>query len=141
MGSSAFDAHADWVRELHESFRTRPAARDDEADATPLHAALSLEQLDLNREEPPVRGAVVVTGESECVYDDLDIDVDAPVYRSIGNMEALGARHAGEELLGGLAERSISFELSTRPLNEQPMDEEWLASMPPLIHRQPGRQC
>ncbi|KAL1496169.1 hypothetical protein AB1Y20_014786 [Prymnesium parvum] len=126
----AFEAHANWVRSLHDAYRSRPdvmltvSAGSSIDTEFPSHERI----VNLDLDAPAYRGAP--TGSFE--YFDAEVDVDQPVYRSIGGFDSAAA---GESV------SSHSFDLGSSGFADEPMDSEWLAAMPPLLHRQVGRRA
>lgn len=121
--SESFASHCAWVRSLRESYDSiresrRESAREAEqpvdffsgaAEETPALAAAFDQILDFQEFEEP------------------------PVYRGL-QLSDTYLEHAAEDYEVGHApvchDRSLALE------SDEPMDAEWLQTMPPLVHRQ-----
>ncbi len=143
--TSAFEEHAEWVRSLRASAESlRDSQRGSE------HGS---ERVDLPGEAGGGSNAGgqfdggVMADELAPAFDralDFQDFDDEPVYRTLGlNLYGYGSDHSQDFEVGHepALYRSFDYNLSgdDYPAENEVMGSDWLATMPPLVHRQDGR--
>jgi len=122
------EEHVQWIRSLRESYSMRNSVRESvEHSISSSRSAAEEQQLPGDHElefseleEPVYRGlGALLSGYSSEGSQDFEVGHE-PTYKSLG-----------------LDDGELDLEaLAPEP---EPMDAEWLATMPPLVHRQTGR--
>merc|ERR1719399_1101975 len=156
---TAFDAHQAWLRALHASharisksdLRT-PAPfglSSPAADAVASSSAASMGPAAASPlpSAPTMWGRPEEANNMEYAFASIDLegdDFEGPVYRSLGGLFSSGnsaEAFAGEEdevPVYRSLDLASTFAAAPAPAaaHEEDSEREWLASMPPLIHRQ-----
>lgn len=142
---SDFEAHQRWVRYLRESYDSRRESMREESSMRSLDTPSDGGGASASGSGADAGDSHVVEREMAHAFDRaLDFhDFDEPVYRGLGL--DYGGEHqeidfeVGHEPVYrclGLEDGTIDFRDAPQ---DESMDTDWLATMPPLVHRQAAR--
>ena len=140
--SSAFNEHQQWLQQIHEAHQAhfaKPNATRASSLGVAGFGAAPVASAPSPLPTAPMQWAQPEEANEE-VFDSFagialaDDDFDAPVYRSLDGIFSSGSGCAAYETGEEEAEAPVYRGLAFGP--EMSAEEQWLASMPPLISRQ-----